>query len=93
MNKEEAINLCLKEMFLIVGETYPNKDLTSDHRWYMLRSWTVEQENNFRDWMISFLRKSWRISKRQAIIETSYFLLMYGWTTKPKTMTKGFKNE
>ena len=77
-----ALNFCLKEMFLRVGETYPNEDLTNDPEWYILRSWTIEEENKFRKWMITYLRKKLRMSKKRAETETFWFLMMYGWTNK-----------
>jgi len=79
---EEAMDICLKEMFNRVGETYPNDELVNEHNWYMLRSWTELEQKAFENWMISYLRKSLRWTKKQSVKEVGFFLLQYGWTTK-----------
>lgn len=89
---EDVMHLCFKEMFLRVGEIYPNEELQKDKKWYMRHSWTVEQENNFRKWMIRFLMKGMRWSKKVSEKETSFFIFNYGWTTKKRSMTILIKN-
>ena len=78
----EVFDFCLKEMFLRVGEDYPNKELTNNKDWYNMRSWTIEEESKFRDWMVGYLRKKLRWTKKIAVKEVSFFLLQYGWTNK-----------
>lgn len=79
---EDAFNFCFKEMFLRVGEKYPNKTLTNDPNWYMLRSWSIEEEEKFQKWMIWYLRKKLRITIKSAEKEASFFSLMYSWTNQ-----------
>ena len=73
---------CFIEMFKRVGEKYPNEELTKDPNWYMLRQWTVKQEENFKKWMIIKLRVSYKYMKQEAIMSTNWFLFQYGWTTR-----------
>jgi len=66
--------LCFKEMFLRVGEVYPNEELQKDDKWYMRKSWTLEEENSFRQWMVRFLRKGLSWSKKISEQETAFFI-------------------
>lgn len=79
--------LCLKEMFLRVGKEYVYEECQKDDKWYSRNSWTVEQENDFRKWMIRFLMKGMRWSKKVSEKETSYFILNYGWKRKKLPIT------
>jgi len=90
---ENAIQFCLKEMFLRVGENYPNKDLTNHDRWFTMKSWTIEEERNFSKWMTSYLCSSLKFTKKRARSETSYFLLEYGWTNIIPLTLKVIYNE
>lgn len=79
MKTEQALQDCIKEMFRRVGMRYPNKKFTSQDRWYMQIAWTHKQEQDFKDWMIKYLRKKLKYNIKTAIKEVGYFFLMYGW--------------
>lgn len=49
---EQTVDECLKEMFKRVGETYPNKKLTSQEKWYTKRTWTEKEEEDLKMWRI-----------------------------------------
>ncbi|MFA7219145.1 MAG: hypothetical protein WC119_01290 [Synergistaceae bacterium] len=85
----EIMQLCLKEMFMRVGENFPNENLTSKDKWYIMHSWTIEEEENFKRWMISCLRRSLRWTKERAMTETAMFLLQWGWTNISPFYCKG----
>ena len=92
MGKEkEAFDFCLKEMFLRVGEKYPNKELTDQQDWYKKRSWTEEDLEGFRKWMVAYLRKKMRWSKHQCETEASMFILQWSWTTFRPLAIKGIR--
>jgi len=79
---QQAADISFKEMFLRVGEIYPNKDLTNDPDWYMLRSWTKEYEEDFRQWMILYFRKKLKYTIKMAELEVAYFMMQWSWTNK-----------
>lgn len=88
----------MKQLFLEVGEKYPNLELTGQPDWFRKRYWTKEQEEKFRIWMIAYLRIKGKYSKKDAESTTGMFLLNYGWTNHvPFIMLasnkKGDKNE
>lgn len=71
---------CLKEMFRRVGEDYPNPELTEHEDWYTLRTWTKDQEDDFRLWMKKLLKKRYKHwGQRLVDNEVGMFLLMWGW--------------
>ena len=74
---------CLIEMFKRVGETYPNPELTDRDDWYMQRTWTIEEEKDFKEWMKVLLKKRYKyLTSLQIDAEIAMFLLMWGWTTR-----------
>ena len=74
---------CLKEMFRRVGEEFPNEELTNQDDWYQQRTWTPEQEEDFKEWMTKLLKKRYRWSKKHLDWEVGMFMLNWGWKTDP----------
>jgi hypothetical protein len=87
---DDSCEACLKEMFKRVGETYPNKKLTDQKDWYMKRSWTEAEEDDFRDWMKKYLKKKHKWTATTIRKEIGMFLLMWGWKVSD-WKTKGKK--
>ena len=79
---KETCEECMKEMFNRVGEEYPNQKLTKKKNWYLLRTWTKKEENDFREWMKKLLKKRYRWNKYLIEKEIGMFLLNWGWKTK-----------
>lgn len=74
---------CIIEMFRRVGLTYPAPEITKHDKWYTLREWTTEEENDFRDWMKKKLKKDCKyMSAKHIDYEVAMFLLNYGWKHK-----------
>jgi len=82
-NYEETCEMCLKEMFKRVGEKYPNEELTSQEGWHEQRTWTPEEEKDFRVWMAKYLKKRHRWDRRTIDKEIGMFLLCWGWKNDP----------
>jgi len=85
MDAEKTIEMCLKEMFRRVGEKYPNKEITDKPEWWKTRTWTEEDENDFRKWMGKLLKKrhpGWK--KILVEREIGMFLLCWGWSYAKK---------
>ena len=71
---EKVVTDCFVKLFQFVGEKYPNKELTDKPNWYMLRKWSEMEENLFCEWMINYLRKKLKITKKEATIKTTFFI-------------------
>jgi hypothetical protein len=69
-------------MFQEVGFNGFDEEFTKQENWYALREWTVEQQDQYRNWFISECRKKLRMRKSQAEREFGFFLLSWGWKTK-----------
>lgn len=79
---------CLKKMFKIVGEKYPNLELTQQKNWFQMRSWTTEQENKFIKWMRRYLKRKCKDWTDKLIEnEIQWFLLNWGWKIKREWST------
>jgi len=86
---DKLLERCIVEMFKRVGVRV--KNLSAVHewitkqvnpcQWYMAKSWTTEQESNFKEWMRRELDKHTTFSPRHREYEIGSFLLMWGWTT------------
>lgn len=83
-----ALDECMTKMFAMVGEKYPNKELTDKVNWYRLRKWSEIEEKIFIDWMVKYLMKEARYLKERAVMEASFFVLNYGWTTYKKEIDR-----
>ena len=81
INYDESCEECLAEMFKRVGAKYPWLELTRYKEWYNRRTWTEDEENDFKKWMRSFLKKRYRWTKKKLEWEIDMFLLMWGWKT------------
>ena len=79
---EDTTEDCLKEMFRRVGAKYPWPGLTRYREWYNRRTWTEQEQDDFRTWMKKLIMKRHKISTKKADYETGMFLLMWGWRTK-----------
>ncbi len=73
---EKTINDCLTEMFRRVGEEYPNPELTDQDDWYHQQSWTREEEDDFRDWMMKLVKKRYQWPKKKIDYDTRSELVM-----------------
>ena len=80
MTYEDTTEMCLKEMFKRVGESYPNKELTDQPNWWTKRTWTEKEEDDFRVWMGKLLKKRHGWKKVMIDREIAMFLLLWGWS-------------
>jgi len=78
----KVFDMCIKEMFLRVGEKTSPEEFAKQDEWYKKHCWTQEEENSFRQWMLALLRKKLRMNKKRAETEVAMFILNYGWTNK-----------
>ena len=78
---EKVMTDCLKEMFKRVGLKYPCPEFTKDKDWYMKKSWTEEEEADFKKWMTKKLKKTYPyMTAKKLEWEVGLFCLSYGWT-------------
>lgn len=83
----ESLVVILKRMCEVVGCDYDTIDFKSND-WYTTYTWSEEQQNEFIDWMVDYLKKSSTARKDMSILSSSkkelqrfsqFFVSMYGW--------------
>ena len=85
---DKIVEAAWVEMFRRVGVKSENADdclaWATKHgdKWWEARSWTEEEQDDFKKWLDGFLKKHTRWSAKQRRFETGMFLLMWGWITK-----------
>ena len=73
----------LEKMFEAVGRVW-SPEITGTPGWFMKTSWTTEQAESFRDWMVKEGMRRMRWRKSRALKEAQWFLFDCGWTTDRK---------
>jgi len=78
---DEFMDHALDMMFNVVGFNGFDEEFIKQPDWYTMKEWSKEQQDEFRNWLISELRTKLRMRKKQAEIEAGFFLLSWGWKT------------
>lgn len=82
---DEVVEGALREMFKRVGAEHEfSLKYCEQEDWYKKRTWTYAEEAEFRKWLVPYLAKEMRTSKKRADREASWFLLMWGWMCRDK---------
>ena len=77
--KEKAVEDILNKMFEIAGHDVNYNDIkVRKDNWYQQWTMTVEQNNQWKEWGMEYLRKELRINKKVAEIEMAWISLMWG---------------
>lgn len=77
--KEKAVIDILNKMFEIAGHDVTYEDIKGrKDNWYQQWTMTVEQNNQWKEWGMEYLRKELRFSKKVAEIEMAWISLMWG---------------
>lgn len=79
LNEKQVITI-LKKLHEAVGAPFNSIEECSEKDWYKKFSWTKEQEESFKNWLVSYYQKNFPITKDRAVVLANFFLLAYGWT-------------
>jgi len=74
------------EMFKRVDLKF-NEKYVSKPDWYAKHTWSEEESDKFRVWLVKYLEKNAKkmgFSKQRADKEASWFMLAYSWKTRYK---------
>ena len=77
------VKYVITKMCEVIGVKYDDVDFTN-HRWFLEYSWTREEEEEFRDWLITLIEKTTIDTRHYAEVQANFFILNYGWATKEK---------
>ena len=80
MNKyDKFVEKALNKMFTYVGFIGWDKSFTEQEDWYIKKTWTQEQSNDFKNWFITHAKKDLKFHKTTAEKEYTWFDLRWGW--------------
>lgn len=79
LNTEQFLEKAMNKMFQFVGFKEWDKKFTEQNDWYLQKTWTSDQSNDFKKWFINEIKKDLKIKKDQAEKEWQWFNLMWGW--------------
>lgn len=71
----------LDKMFSYVGFEKYDPEFTKQENWYTLKTWSNDQEEDFKKWFIKEYKKGFRATNQEAEKNWSWFNLMWGWKT------------
>lgn len=91
------LEFVLKEMCSRVNADYNTINFKED-QWYWKYEWTIEEENDFKDWLTNLLKKDKKVRKVIMAFPSlkdykgtaNMFVMNYGWRTirRDKTLTE-----
>lgn len=77
------------KMFQMVGLEKADKTFMNQPFWYTKHKWSLDQENNFKEWFLDEYRKRFKKNKRYAEDECRWFLFQWGWTSDNTNIKEG----
>ena len=82
--EEDMLREIINVMFVIAGHDVGYDDIKGrKDAWYMQWSMTLDQQDNFIEWLTGYLRKHRRLPKSIAVREAHMINLMWGLRTVP----------
>ena len=80
MNKyDKFLKKALDKMFQAVGFESFDGDFAEQKDWYTKKTWTNEQANAFKIWLISEGKRDLKFTKQMMEKEHAWFHLKWGW--------------
>lgn len=79
MNSTNFAEKAFDKMFQVVGFEKWDKEFTKQSDWYLQRTWTSKQSNDFKKWFLTEIKKDLKLKKTQAEKEWQWFNLSWGW--------------
>lgn len=76
---QKAVEALLDKMFDIAGHDVTYRDVKDrTDAWYQQWTMTVEQNEQWKEWGIDYLRKNLKLTKKTAEVEMGWVSLMWG---------------
>lgn len=80
MNKEQ-LDVVMNKLFSYVDLDYDG-DFCKSRDWFLQRTWTDKEEEEFTYWLKNYIMKIHRVPARKALEEARFFVLAYGWKSE-----------
>lgn len=69
-------------LFQAVGFNKFDENFVKQDGWYTKRTWTSDQQDNFKRCFIAKAKKDLKLNRKRAELEYQWFNLNYGWRVK-----------
>ena len=79
LSTTQFLDKAFDKLFQSVGFKKWDKEFSKRQDWYLEKTWTKEQSNEFKKWFITEIKKDMKLKKQQAEKEWQWFDLMWGW--------------
>ena len=83
-NIGKFLEKALDKMFQAVGEKEWDREFTKQEDWYLKKTWTLEQREEFKNWFLEQIKKDLKVDKVSAEKEWAWFDMMWGWKEETK---------
>ncbi|HRR48717.1 MAG TPA: hypothetical protein P5293_01995 [Bacteroidales bacterium] len=79
--EQKNLDEIMAKMFEMAGATY-DPSIVKKNRWYLKYRWTKAQEESFKKWLVSYLKKNkFCLNTKIAEKQADYFILWTGFPT------------
>lgn len=75
----DFIEKALNKLFQCVGFKEWDKEFTKQEGWYLQKTWSKSESEEFKKWFITEIKKDLKYTTTAAEKEWSWFDLMWGW--------------
>lgn len=79
LSTTQFLDKAFNKLFQSVGFESWDKEFSKRQDWYLQKTWTKEQSDEFKRWFTEEIKKDLKLKKHQAEKEWAYFDLMWGW--------------
>ena len=79
LTTQEFLDKAFDKLFQAVGFESWDKEFTKRDDWYMQKTWTADQSNEYKKWFLTEIKKDLKLKKTQAEKEWLWFNLKWGW--------------
>jgi hypothetical protein len=79
LSNTDFLDKAFNKLFQSVGFESWDKEFSKRQDWYLQKTWTKEQSDEFKKWFTMEIKKDLNLKKHQAEKEWAYFDLMWGW--------------
>ena len=79
LTTQDFLDKAFNKLFQAVGFESWDKEFSKREDWYMQKTWTTDQSEDYKKWFLTEIKKDLKLKKDRAEKEWQWFNLMWGW--------------
>jgi len=79
LTTQDFLDKAFNKLFQSVGFESWDKEFSKREDWYMQKTWTTDQSEDYKKWFLTEIKKDLKLKKDRAEKEWQWFNLMWGW--------------